>query len=369
MSQVAPRSSNSAPEHGLARHRSPAQVKLETLQKEHDRLLREIARKRASRDATERLARDAASALESRAAPLRAALASTLTELQSLFGALLGAESRLKKRDKARVRRVYLQLFPELGAHSDVFGDDAGANADDPETGRHEGAPRSGRSPGERSRRDPMAGDAGYSAVKPGGNGAGTLRALFRRLAVALHPDKVRDDSQCAALTAVMKEVTCAYESGDLARLLELERTWLASVPCAERDADEDLARRTADLLRANTELRRQLRGLSAELKDLKQTIPGAGDRRGARGPIDFGVVADQIVEELRAELTRLEALREFAASFLRGDLTIEEFLMGPPLGDDGADFFDRLVAEVLGGMADMEDCERSSRRRRRSRA
>jgi hypothetical protein len=365
MSQVAPRSSNSAPEHGLARHRSPAQVKLETLQKEHERLLKEIARKRASRDATERLARDAASALETRAAPLRAALSSTLTELQGIFGALLGADSRLKKRDKARVRRVYLQLFPELGAHADIFGEDPGAG-EDAETGTRDGAPRSGRSPDERSRRDPVAGDAGYSAVKPGGSGAGTLRALFRRLAVALHPDKVRDDNQCAALTAVMKEVTCAYESGDLARLLELERTWLASMPCAERDANEDLARRSADLLRANTELRRQLRGLSAELKGLKQTIPGAGDRRGARGPLDFGVVADQIVEELRAELTRLEALRDFAAGFLRGDLTIEEFLLGPPLGDDGADFFDRLVAEVLGGMADVEDCERSSRRRRR---
>lgn len=369
MSQAAPRPSNSAPEHGLARHRSPAQEKLEALQKEHERLLREIARKRASRDATERLARDVASALEARAAPLRAALASTLNELQGIFGSLLGPESRLKKRDKARVRRVYLQLFPELGAHTEVFGDDSAPSGDEEDSGRRDAAPRSGRSPGERSRRDSAAGDAGYSAVKPGGKNAGTLRALFRRLAIALHPDKVQDHGQCATLTAVMKEVTCAYESGDLARLLELERTWLASMPCAtERDADQELARRTAELLRANTELRRQLRGLSAELKGLKQTIPGAGDRRGARGPVDFGVVADQIIEELRAELTRLEALRDFSASFLRGDLTLEEFLLGPPLGDDGTDFFDRLVAEVL-GMDDFEDCERSTRRRRRGRA
>lgn len=369
MSQAATSTSNDLSENGLARHRSPAQVKLETLQKEHERLLREIARKRAARDATERLARDAASALEGRASPLRAALASTLKELQSIFGALLGAESRLKKRDKARVRRVYLQLFPELGAQTEGFGD--GADDDANETWRGERA--RGRSPGSSPDPGDRTGDAGYSAVKPGGNDAGTLRALFRRLAVALHPDKVRDVTQCATLTAVMKEVTCAYESGDLARLVELERTWLASIPCAERDADEALAQRAAELLRANTELRRQLRALSAELKGLKQSIPGSihrsGERRGARTPLDFNAVADQIIEEMRAELSRLEGLRDFSASFLRGDLTIEEFLLGPSLGDDSADFFERLVAEMVADMTDFDAPERSSRRRRRGRA
>jgi len=265
---------------------------------------------------------------------------------------------------------VYLQLFPELGAQVEGFPDESGRSAEDDadETWRGERSrgSRSGRSPADPGDR---TGDAGYSAVKPGGKDAGTLRSLFRRLAIALHPDKVRDVTQCATFTAVMKEVTCAYESGDLARLLELERTWLASMPCAERDVDADLARRTAELLRANTELRRQLRGLSAELKGLKQSIPSTGDRRGARGPIDFAAVADQIIDEMRAELSRLEAMRDFSASFLRGDLTIDEFLLGPPMGDESADFFERLVAEVLGDMADFDASERSSRRRRRGRA
>jgi len=69
----------------------------------------------------------------------------------------------------------------------------------------------------------------------------------------------------------------------------------------------------------------------------------------------------------MRAELSRLEGLRDFSASFLRGDLTIEEFLLGPPLGDDAADFFERLVAEMLGDIADFDAPERSSRRRRRA--
>lgn len=367
VSQAAPRTGKVSTETALARQRTPAQLKLETLEKDHERLLRDIARKRASRDSTERSARDASSVLEGRASPIRAALSAASIELKGIFAALLGEDSRLRRRDKARVRRLYLQLFPELGGLDDTSPEADGESSESQERDPYD--PGSAHDAGRSRAAADDAREAGYSAKKPEGQRASLLRNIFRRLAIALHPDKVRDVAECATLTAIMKEVTCAYESGDLARLVELERTWLADLPRSERDDDEELRRRTTHLLHANTELRRQLRALSAELKALKQSVPGQGNRRGSSGPPDFMAAVDGIVEEMRSELERLELLRDFAASFLRGDISIEEFLLGPPLGDDPTEILERLIAEALGSMADVRHEARVGRRSRGGRS
>lgn len=76
--------------------------------------------------------------------------------------------------------------------------------------------------------------------------GSSSLRGLFRRLAENLHPDKVQDHDGKAARTELMKEVTSAYRDGDLARLLEIERTW--SSPRDEPPAAEQ-ARRLARII------------------------------------------------------------------------------------------------------------------------
>lgn len=348
-------------EGALARHRSTAQLKLEALQKEHERLLRDIARKRTSRDLTEQAARDAACALESRIAPVRVALAATFTELKGIFALLLGDGSRLGRRDKARVRRLYFQILPELASALD---DEANAaTPDEPEFRNQRNGGSSSRTNSEHA-----AADAGYSARKPGCDDAGLLRTLFRRLAVALHPDKVRDAEACAQLTAVMKQVTCAYESGDLARLVELERIWLADAPRADSEAVDEITRQIERLLAANKDLRRQLRALNAELKELKQSLPSSSDRR-AKGPPDFKAAIEEIVDDMQSELGRLETLRDFAASFLRGEVTLEEFLLGPPLGHDPAESLDQLFADVLSALMDDEDSAPSRRRRRKPRA
>lgn len=363
MAPPVPPAARGATSSALARHRSAAQLKLETLEKEHERLLRDIARRRASRDITERALHDATSALAARTGPLQTALISAVTELRAIFDRLLSAESNLSRRDKARVRRLYLQLFPELrGASADGRGS---ADPDDSADSWQSSNPF-GSEPEDQSCAGKPEGDAGYSAAKPGQRDTGLLRTLFRRLAVALHPDKVQDATASAELTAVMKQVTCAYESGDLARLVELERTWLArEAEAADQDADQ-LARRIQQLLSANKDLRRQLRALSAELKDLKQALPVRGGRLRAKGPPDFSSVVDEMVEELQGEVSRLEATRDFAAGFLRGEITLEEFLLGPPMPDDGDESLDMLFAEVIAALAQDDVDEPRSRRRRR---
>lgn len=343
-------------ETALAVHRSPAQQRLEALLHEHERLLREITKKRTSREVVERHARDAQSELAARVMPLREAFSTTLRELKTIFDALLGAGSHLSKRDRARVRRVYARILPDLAAESEEDGPRSAGNPGRPPAWEPDDEP------------EDDGGDAGYSATKPDEKKAGVLRALFRKLAVALHPDKVQDPKERDALTGVMKEVTRAYESGDVARLVEIERTWLAQAPVPDRELD--VARRITEVLAANKELRRQLRGLTAELKELKQSIPGASPaRRGARKTAPRSEV-DELIGQMERELSELRSIRDFAQSFADGEIGIAEFMLGPEVpGQEDVDPFEQMLAEVLEAMADRPPrSEKASGGRRRQR-
>lgn len=343
----------------LAVHKTAAQLRLESLQQEHERLLREIKKKRATREVVEREARDAASELSAKLTPLRTAYATMLRELRTIFEALLGADSHLNKRDKARVRRLYGRILPDLAQASDAERDERDERDADDFFGHDAG--------GERGARDDGDGEAGYSATKPSEKDAGLLRSLFRKLAVALHPDKVQDAKERETLTAVMKEVTRAYEDRDVARLVEIERTWLAQAPVPERELD--VARRVTELLSANKELRRQLRALTAELKELKQSMPSssAPRQRGKAGARRSEV--DELIEQAEREVDELRQLRDFAQRFADGHMSITEFLLGPELLSDDDDPFEQMLAEVLEAMSDAPPRAGRGRRRKGARS
>ncbi|HXK17794.1 MAG TPA: J domain-containing protein, partial [Polyangiaceae bacterium] len=79
-----------------------------------------------------------------------------------------------------------------------------------------------------------------------------SLRDIFRNLARAVHPDRAGHDGERARRTEVMKEVTRAYEEGDLARLIEIESTWHGQQAPTEAGDSEARCR---ELERINREL------------------------------------------------------------------------------------------------------------------
>jgi hypothetical protein len=344
-----------ADETAITLHRSPGELRLEALKKEHERLLREIRKRKAACETTEQEARDMASALEARLGPTRDAIFAALRDLRAIFTRLLGDSSPLNRRDKGKVRRLYLQLLPDLATEAD----DGADPFDDPHA---EGPPHSGPFGGEPRPGPDFDAESGYSANKPSEK-AGLLRSVFRRLAVALHPDKVQDAAQRETLTAVMKEVTRAYETGDVARLVELERSWLC--PPAARPEADDLARRTAQLLADNKELRRQLRSLTAELKELKQAVPNLSGkkRRGKKPGGAAGAEVEELAQQMEHELAHVQMLRDFARSFVAGQISLREFLLGPELSMTGGDDpFDQLLEEILEAMVGNEGAPRGRR-------
>jgi len=90
------------------------------------------------------------------------------------------------------------------------------------------------------------------------------LQEVYRKLAVALHPDLEQDPGERARKTELMQQVNVAYEAGDLLHLLELQLRLEQIDPDHAGEIAEDRLRHY------NTILDQQLKQLEMELADLE---------------------------------------------------------------------------------------------------
>lgn len=194
-------------------------------------------------------------------------------------------------------------------------------------------------------------GEGGVSARRPGEGAVGqSVRSLFRKLAEALHPDKVQVEEEKERRTEAMKEITRAYQDGDLARLLELERTWMLGrelSPASEENSE--IERRVESLERTNEALRAQLDQLTWELKELRRSPQAellSQTERAAKGsgmtPVEW------MVQEASAQLDHLRELVGFVTSFRDGQIDLDAFLRGPSFLHDPEDSEDDLMSLLL---------------------
>ena len=328
--------------------------RLRGLLRQYDRLLADVTRKRKTLErAREEVARVAAEVAR-RLDPIIEESRAIDAELHRLFAELL-ARPKLSKRARRAIRRVYDELqedgilSPEPGARTARGSDGApGFDPDDEDEadddrGDDEQAPGRGPRP---SRRGSAAGDQVASAAPAGANP--TVRGLFLRLARALHPDRAQDARERAVRTETMKEINRAYREGDIARLAELERDLkargafggsAASDGTGGADAgDAELDKRCAALEQTNLALHQQLKGLRRDLRALRDSDMGRmaadlGRRRGRSGGVDPFADLDA---DAAADLERFRMLRDHVGAFRDGEISLEDFLVGPP--DDEED-------------------------------
>lgn len=320
------------------------------LMREQEKLILKIARKKQS------LEKEAASVKElqvhlTRAqdgmGPLMEQGHKVDQEIHQLFATLM-AKGRLKAKERRLVREVYdeLQSDGTLTRAPDAMDEDVlDWLQDDPEPGPRDEHHAPHGSP-----------DSAAAAKRPAGKAASSLRDIFRRLAVAIHPDRSQTDEDRHHRTEAMKEVTRAYRDGDLARLLELENAWLTEEK-APVDAADETDRRCANLERTNRELKTQLRELEDELRELKNSLPAlAADELGLRGKNGAARV-EAMIAEAEVGINGLRQLRDFVSSFVDGEITLDEFMVGPAGGSEEEDgdvdmadldaFLDDIFAEV----------------------
>lgn len=323
----------SAPVTGLRLH--AVGERLGALLKQREQLLAEVKRKQVELEAVNAQAATAAQEAAAQMAPIISRFEGLRAEIAAVFDELL-APGRLAARARKKVAEVRRSLIAQglvspgaadladgEGVRGSEFDDGAAFEAGDfdappfSEGRRHEArvapAPQHGQVPGRDS-----------------------LRALFKRLALAVHPDRAQHESDRERRTEAMKEATRAYEDGDLARLVELEKAWQNGAQ-APASADED-ARRCAELEQTLRELNRQSRALTAELRDLRRQL--------REDLLDEPV--EHVIAGAEGELNDLERIRDFARDFRDGKITLAKFLEGPEPEHDPLIELEEVLGELL---------------------
>jgi hypothetical protein len=290
---------------GLAQH--AAAERAQGLLRERGRLLREAQKKQRQLDEVrQRADRDAQEAV-GKMAPLLERNAQLVRNLSALFEELL-ARPKLS----ARARRLVLGIRGSLQLQGVLPGRADELELEEQEPWHDPTATRRPHRDTARASRAPEV--AGARQV---GQERRSLRELFRSLARAIHPDQARHEAERARRTEVMKEVTRAYEDGDLARLVELERTWQGEQTVVE---SADSLTRCRELERLNHELLKQVRELTRRLRDAKQEAREAS----------YGLPADELLEQASRELDGLEIVHDFLCRFRDGKLSLSELSQGP---------------------------------------
>jgi hypothetical protein len=322
-------------------------------------LLDRVARRKAALETAENAAREAAVKVASVMEPRWAALHTLDHELHELLAALSSDPGR-SKRDRKTLTRLHQTLQhrgmltarwpePKQGQGSRAgeqapgaspWDDDLGPSEDSDAHGPHASGGRRGFFPQE---------DVA-SAPRPKESQHGGLRALFRRLVEAFHPDKVQDEREKTERTEVMKEITSAYRRGDLARLLELERqgerAGLEALEAAAppEDADE-LERRLVALDQSCDELREQLKELERAVRLVRRSPQSKVALEIKRAKRDgYELVDFDVVRDLDAAAAQLRKARDLCASYREGGITLAQLLTSPPIMDPDEDEDDELL-------------------------
>ncbi|HKY35338.1 MAG TPA: J domain-containing protein [Polyangiaceae bacterium] len=322
-----------APAPGLELHHAPARVQV--LLRERARLVREAQKKKLQLEQlTVRISREGQE-LAANMAPLVERHRSLVAGLAALFVELL-ASSRLSKRARTQVTQIRRSLevrgllspiddwaaeHPADGEIDDPWIDDPWdprSGASDPsrfggrpdrEQRRHQQPPERGSGPDTHIHDASAAEVAGARQV---GQEKRSLRDIFRNLARAIHPDKARHEAERAQRTEVMKQVTQAYEDGDLARLIELESAWQGEVVDT---GSGDLEARCRELGRINRELLSQVRQLTREIRDIKREAQ----------EIFQGASASEVVAGATQELDEVQSIYESLRQFRDCQITLAE--------------------------------------------
>ena len=323
-------------------------IRLEALEKEHQWLLKQIKKKRTEQKNFLEQMRSVATEIHGRCTPCFQKMASLDEEIHALFDEILTTR-KLGKQTRKNIEQVYrslqvggiisvkLNLTEEDDIPEDFF--EAEEEENDFSDSRNENKENSYR----------------YQEVPPDFSAANKtgeskkIRQTFLRLAEIFHPDKVTDSDIQMRHTEIMKEINKAYQEGDLARLLEIERLHQVEESFSI-DSEDDLTRQCNKLEQHNEFLKTQYENLKQELRLAKSTDEGqmvSGYRKAVREGID---PIAQMVQEVESEIEVISSICNFVKNFRDKKITIKEFLAGPPiLQQRNQEIIDQLFEEMLG--------------------
>ncbi|MEM6400532.1 MAG: J domain-containing protein [Cyanobacteria bacterium P01_D01_bin.116] len=326
-------------------------IRLETLEKEHQWLLKQIKKKRTEQKNFLEQMRSVATEIHSRCTPCFQKMASLDEEIHSVFEEIL-TRRKLGKQTRKNIEQVYqsLQVAGIISVKFNLSEDDILEDLFEAEEEEDNFSD---------SRKYCSDNDEGseqnYQQTQPDFSSANRtseskkIRQTFLRLAEIFHPDKVTDSDIQMHHTEIMKEINKAYQEGDLAKLLEIERLHQVEESFSI-DSEDDLTRKCNKLEQHNEFLKNQYENLKSELRLAKSTNEGqmvSGYRKAVKEGID---PISQTVEQVESEIEVIASICNFVKDFRDKKITIKDFLAGPPiLQQRNQEIVDELFEEMFG--------------------
>ncbi|BAY06957.1 J domain-containing protein [Calothrix sp. NIES-2098] len=307
---------------------SELHIRLEALDKEHQSLLKQIKRKRTELKNFVEQMRSLATDIFHRATPSLKKMADLDREIHALFDEIF-ATRKFGKQTEKNIKAVYrkLQLAGIISPQRD-------REREEPDLDELFGNFQSENdfSSGAEHRHQNWQEQSEFSSATVNNKEESRkIRQTFLRLAEIFHPDKVTDSETQMYHTEIMKEINKAYQEGDLARLLEIEKQHELG-ELIDNNSEDDLTRKCKNLEQQNQILKNQYESLKRELRQAKNTPEGAmvtDSRKAAKNGID---AIDQMLETVEVQINVVTQIRDFVQEFREEKISITDFLSGPTI-------------------------------------
>jgi predicted nucleic acid-binding Zn-ribbon protein len=319
----APKSSTSTKSTDLGL--SDLRLRLNFLEKENEKLLKQIEKNRSELHNLNESIQEVGQKIAARSAPLMQKMLEIDNKIHELFAEILTGR-KLGKKSRKDIESVYYSLqasgviSPRLSPTTEtknMFDEFEFDNVNTEDWGD------------PRDREERSRGFGKKEAPQPDRDELKKIRQLYLRLAETFHPDKVADEADREYCTEVMKEINEAYQSGDLAKLLAIEKQQeLGEI--INRDSADDVTRRCAKVEAENAFLKNQLTSLKQELRLTKKTDQGAMTTEFKRMQ-KYGIdPIEAALSEVEAQIGIIEQVQKFVSDFRDRRITIKDFLKGP---------------------------------------
>lgn len=301
---------------------SDLRIRLEFLERDNEKLLKQIEKKRRELSNLLDLIREIGIEIAQRSGPIRQQLLELDDKIHAVFTEIFTGK-KLGKQTRKNIEKIYYTLqMAGLISVSDRQQRNSYESTDREDSsdwdaedffGREQQSPFNSEVESPQIDRDELK----------------KIRQIFLRLADVFHPDKNLDDVDSEYRTEVMKEINQAYQAGDLAKLLAIEKKHQMG-ELIDRDSEDDLTRRCARIEQENDFLNSQFASLKQEIKLTKSTPQGsmvADYRKMTKSGID---PIGELVTETELQIKIIAEIHQFVTDFRDKKITIKDFMKGP---------------------------------------
>ncbi|MFN7852225.1 MAG: J domain-containing protein [Dolichospermum sp.] len=332
---------------------SDLHLQLEGLEKEHQSLLKQIKKKRTELNNFVEKMRSLATEVFHRVSPNMKTMAELDAEIHALFAEILNTR-KMGKQTQKNIQSLYRSL--QMGGIISYKHIEEEKENDDNEELDELFEDNDSQENHQRRRQFWEAEQDSESPTVARTDESRKIRQTFLRLAEIFHPDKVKDNETQMTHTEIMKEINKAYQDGDLARLLEIERKYEVG-ETIDNNSEDDLSRRCKNIEQHNQILKNQYEKLKQELRLAKNTPEGsmvADYKKAAKQGVDC---IELMLETIQSQTKIVAEIRDFVQDFKDKKITIKEFLAGPEsLRSVQEDMMEELLERMMeefGGMMD----------------